>query len=148
MSEESGSHSGVDTTTGERVIVVHTPSNPAVPTVAPPASKWDIIKSTATMVTAVAGACVVLYGAGDALFTRYAAAAEMKAEDAGRKAEEALTEVAAHKKEVGQRLDRLEQKMDEAARKADEQNRELYRAIMYSQRSPTLEMPARKDGGK
>lgn len=111
MSEESGSHSGVDTTTGERVIVVHTPSNPAVPTVAPPASKWDIIKSTATMVTAVAGACVVLYGAGDALFTRYAAAAEMKAEDAGRKAEEALTEVAAHKKEVGQRLDRLEQKM-------------------------------------
>lgn len=148
MSEESGSHSGVDTTTGEHVIIVHTPSNPAAPIVAAPASKWDVIKSTATMVTAVAGACVVLYGAGDALFTRYAAAAETKAEDAGRKAESALAEVAAHKKEVGQRLDRLEQKMDEAARKADEQNRDLYRAIMYSQRSPVLESPAPKDGGK
>lgn len=148
MSEESGSHSGVDTTTGERVIIVHTPSNPAVPVVTAPASRWDIMKSTATTVTAVAGACAVLWGAGDALFRQYASAAEAKAEDAGRKVEAVAADVAAYKKEVGQRLDRLESKMDEAARKADEQNRDLYRAIMYSQRSPVLEAPPRLDGGR
>lgn len=147
MSEESGSHSGIDSTTGEHVIVVHTPSNPAVPIVAPPASKWDIIKSTATTVTAVAGACAVLYGAGDALFRQYAAAAEEKAEDAGRRVEAVAADMAAHKKAVDSRLDRLEAKLDEAARKADYQNRDLYHAIMYSQRSPRLEAPP-PDGGK
>lgn len=119
-------------------------SQTSLPVVAP-ASRWDVMKSTATTVTAVVGAATLLWGLGDSFFTRIVEAAERKALDAGARVEKVAADLEAHKLDEAQRLRGIEAKLDEQA--AD--SRALYRAVMYAQPSARLEAPAPpRDAGR
>ena len=119
-------------------------SQTGLPVVPPPASKWDVVKGTATTITAVAAAAAVLWGAGDAFLGQIVQAAERKALDAGAKVEKVAADLEAHKLDEARRLLSIEVKLDEQA--AD--SRALYRAVMYSQPSARLEHDPSKDAGK
>lgn len=120
-------------------------SQTSLPAVSVPASKWDVAKSTATTVTAVVGAMVLIGGLGDRFFERIVEAAERKAVDAGARVERVAADLEAHKLDEAQRLRGIEAKLDEQA--AD--SRALYRAVMYAQPSARLEAPAPpRDAGR
>ena len=120
-----------------------------LPVVPPPASRWDVWKSTATTVAAILGVFVMAWGGYSNIITRAEAAGAEKAIDAGAKIDRVALDLAEHKAAEAEAMRRLESKIDAQTERTASDNAALYRAIMYSQRDARLERPVvAKDGGK
>lgn len=120
-----------------------------LPVVPPPASRWDVWKSTATTVAAILGVFVMAWGGYANIITRAEAAGAEKAVDAGAKIDRVALDLAEHKSAEAEAMRRLESKIDAQSERTASDNAALYRAIMYSQRDARLERPVvAKDAGK
>lgn len=120
-----------------------------LPVVPPPASRWDVWKSTATTVAAILGVFTVAWGGYSNIITRAEAAGAEKALDAGARIDRVALDLAEHKAAEAEAMRRLESKIDAQTERTASDNAALYRAIMYSQRDARLERPViAKDGGK
>lgn len=122
-------------------------SQTRIPVVPPPASRWDVWKSTATTVGAIGAVFAMAWGGYSNIITRAEAAGASKALDAGARIDRVALDLAEHKAAEDEKLRRLESKIDAQSERTAADNAAIYRAIMYAQRNERLEHIA-KDGGK
>lgn len=118
-----------------------------LPVVPPPASRWDIWKSTATTVGAIGAVFAMAWGGYTNIIARAEAAGASRAIDAGIEVAKVKADLAEHTRAEDERLRRLEAKIDAQGERNATDNAALYRAVMYAQRNERLEHIA-KDAGK